>query len=127
MEISNRSLLQGKEIDLWIPSKEVGIEFNGIYWHTEKRRGTDAHHDKYLAAKKAGIQLIQIWEDDWNSKQEIVKSVLKQKLGVAEKLLAEETNAITVTKEQAEEFLTRITSKGSHPVHITLDWLAKGT
>jgi hypothetical protein len=90
---------------MWIPAHNVGIEFNGTYWHREKHRGKDLHHNKYLAAKKAGIQLIQIWEDDWNQKQEVVKSVLSQKLGVAEEVLAEETDVITVTKQQAEEFL----------------------
>jgi hypothetical protein len=104
-ETSNRKVLKGKEIDLWIPSQKVGIEFNGIYWHREKHRGKTLHHDKYLAAQKAGIELIQIWEDDWNNKQEIVKRILAQKLGVAEKVLAEETEVITVSEQQAEEFL----------------------
>lgn len=108
VEGSNRTILGGKkEIDLWIPSHKFGIEFNGIYWHSEKagRKSIDYHHDKYLSAQKAGIQLVQLWEDDWTTKPEVVKSILKQKLGVAEKVLAVDTEVITATKEQAEEFL----------------------
>jgi hypothetical protein len=106
VEGSNRTILGNRqEVDLWIPSHNVGIEFNGIHWHTEKRRGAEAHHNKYLAAQEAGIQLIQIWEDDWNQKPDLVKNLLAQKLGVAEKLFSDDTDVITVTKKQAEEFL----------------------
>lgn len=104
---SDRQLLLGKELDIYIPSRKIAVEFNGIYWHSEKtgRKPIDYHHNKYLAAQKAGIQLVQLWEDDWTTKPEVVKSILKQKLGVAEKVLAVDTEVITVTKEQAEEFL----------------------
>jgi hypothetical protein len=105
-EGSNRTILGGKkEIDLWIPSHKFGIEFNGIYWHKEKFAGKESHNNKYLAAQKAGIQLIQIWEDDWNQKSELVKNMLAQKLGVAEKVLPKDTDVITVTEQEAEEFL----------------------
>lgn len=83
VEGSNRTILGGKkEIDLWIPALKVGIEFNGIYWHSEKagRKSKDYHHNKYLAAQRAGIQLIQIWEDDWNQKPDLVKTFLLKNL-----------------------------------------------
>ena len=31
----NRKLLEGKEIDLIIPSVKIAIEYNGLYYHTE--------------------------------------------------------------------------------------------
>ena len=114
VEGSNRTILGGKkELDLWVPAKNVGVEFNGIYWHKEKFAGKESHHNKWLAAKKAGIQLIQIWEDEWNQKPELVKLILANKLGVAKKLLAEETNVITVTEQQAEQFLNENHLQGS--------------
>lgn len=125
-ETSNRTVLKGKEIDLWIPAHNVGIEFNGTYWHREKHRGKDLHHNKYLAAQKAGIQLIQIWEDDWNQKPELIKSILKQKLGVAEKVLAEETDVIPVTTNQAEEFLSENHLQGSASGKYYLGLVSKG-
>jgi hypothetical protein len=106
VEGSNRTILGGgKEIDLWIPAKNFGIEFNGVYWHSEKYRSKDFHHDKRQAAQKAGIQLIQVWEDDWNQKPDLVKRVFAQKLGVAEKVSAKDTDVVTVSEQQAEEFL----------------------
>ncbi|MCK9320064.1 hypothetical protein, partial [Methanoculleus sp.] len=30
----DRKILNGKELDIFIPSKKVAIEFNGLYWHS---------------------------------------------------------------------------------------------
>ena len=79
VEGSNRTILSGKEIDLWIPSHNVGIELNGIYWHKEKFAGTISHYDKWITAQKVGIQLLQIWEDDWKYKPDLIKRILAHK------------------------------------------------
>lgn len=35
VENNNVSILGGKEIDIFIPSKNIGIEYDGLYWHSE--------------------------------------------------------------------------------------------
>lgn len=35
---SNRTVLQGQEIDIYLPEYKVGIEYNGLYWHSEAQR-----------------------------------------------------------------------------------------
>lgn len=89
VETSDRKILKGKEIDLYIPAKKVGIEFNGIYWHTEEN-GKDAtyHYDKWRIAKSAGVELIQIWEDDFRDRKDAVLKMLARKLGVTSLLPA---------------------------------------
>jgi Zn finger protein HypA/HybF involved in hydrogenase expression len=86
IETSNRTILNGKEVDIYIPSKHVGIEYNGVYWHSDKRgKGPDYHYNKWLVAKQAGVDLIQVWEDDWLKHPDLVKSLLARKLGVLKK------------------------------------------
>ncbi|WP_394271931.1 DUF723 domain-containing protein, partial [Butyricicoccus sp.] len=34
----DRKILEGKEIDILIPDKKIGIEYNGLYWHSEKNQ-----------------------------------------------------------------------------------------
>jgi hypothetical protein len=34
--VSNNRKTIGKELDIFIPEKNIAIEFNGIYWHSEK-------------------------------------------------------------------------------------------
>jgi hypothetical protein len=109
---SDRKVLHGKEIDMYIPSKNIGIEFNGLYYHAEKAgksRGKTKtyHYDKWLAAKNAGIQLIQIWEDDWNDKKDIVLKGLEYKLGLSkqEKISARKLKTRVADVKETKAFL----------------------
>ena len=76
VETSNRTILEGKEIDIYLPEFKIGIEYNGEYWHSEEKRGRNYHLDKTKLAEKQGIRLIHIFEHEWLNKQEIVKSRL---------------------------------------------------
>lgn len=79
----NRKLLFGKEIDLIIPSIKLGIEYNGLYYHTEKMgKTTNYHLDKTLACDKVGYGLIHIFEDEWLLNKDLVKNKLKHLLKV---------------------------------------------
>lgn len=72
-----------KEIDIFIPEKSIGIEMNGLFFHSE-RNGKDStyHLDKTLKAKESGIRIIHIYSDEYANKKEIVISKLKHILGV---------------------------------------------
>lgn len=78
---SDRQILKGRELDIYIPELNVAIEFNGLYWHSEAQgKGANYHLNKWLECKHHGIQLIQVWEDDWREKQELWKRMLSVKL-----------------------------------------------
>ncbi len=79
----DRTILDGQEIDIYIPEKKLGIEFNGCKWHTEwfAGKGRDYHSSKLNKANKKGIKLIQIFEDEYQYKREIVFSKLRHALG----------------------------------------------
>lgn len=71
-----------KELDIYIPSKNIAIEFNGMFHHSDERKPNNYHTNKYNECKEKGIQLISVWEDLYITKYNIVKSVLLSKLGV---------------------------------------------
>lgn len=71
-----------KELDIYLPSLKLGIEFNGIYWHSEVKKDKNYHIEKTKLCNSLGIDLIHIWEDDWVNKEDIVKSLLKNRLGL---------------------------------------------
>ena len=55
------------ELDIYIPSIKVGIEYDGIAWHSrEKMR--DREREKYRLCKEAGIKLIRVREERANEK-----------------------------------------------------------
>lgn len=81
----DRKILDGKELDIYIPNINLAIEFNGLYWHSELYKSKDYHIDKKIKCQEKGINLIHIWEDDWMFKKEIIKSRLLNKLKLNDK------------------------------------------
>lgn len=107
---NNRTALGGKEIDIFIPGKNFGIEYNGLYWHTENAgKDSQYHWDKWNTAKSKGIQLVQIWEDEWENNPELIKNMLSHKLGMSsqEKIFARKTSVSALSKKEAEDFLLK--------------------
>ena len=78
---SDRKILKGKELDIYLPELNLAFEFNGIYWHNELNKENDYHYNKHIKCKEQGISLFHIWEDDWNNKENIIKSMILNKLG----------------------------------------------
>ena len=78
----DRKILEGKELDIYLPEQKLAIEFNGLYWHSELYKPKDYHISKKIKCQQNGISLIHIWEDDWMYKKDIVKSRLINKLGL---------------------------------------------
>ena len=73
---NDRTILNGLELDIYIPTRNIAIEYNGLYWHSNVFKEEDYHLNKTQLCKKKGIQLIHIFENEWIYKKEIVKSKL---------------------------------------------------
>ena len=71
---SERKVLEGKELDIFIPSKKTAIEFNGLYWHSDKFIDNNYHIDKTNKCLEKDVRLIHIFEDEWINKRKIVES-----------------------------------------------------
>lgn len=78
---NNPMIFDRKEVDLYLKDKNIAIEFNGLYWHSEKYKDKNYHINKKKLVENKNIKLIQIWSDDWYLKQDIIKSRLKNLLG----------------------------------------------
>lgn len=65
------------EIDIFCPEYNIGIECNGIYFHSDKFCDKNYHLNKTKECEKINVKLIQIFEDEWKFKKEIVKNILK--------------------------------------------------
>ena len=101
-------ILDGSEIDIYLPDFKLAIEYNGIYWHCELSNGKDSkyHITKTLLANKLGIKLIQIFSDEWLNKKEIVKSRIRNLIGKSkEKIGGRECKIKEITPDQSKEFL----------------------
>jgi predicted nucleic acid-binding Zn ribbon protein len=75
---SNQRILEGGlEIDILIPSLNIGIEFDGLFWHNDLRLDPKYHANKTKLAAERGIRLIHIFEDEWIHRRAIVESRLR--------------------------------------------------
>ena len=79
----NHTILKGKELDIFIPSLKIGIEYNGLRWHSEEFGKDHRYHlDKLNKCNEQGIKLIQIFEDEWINHRKICESKLRQICGL---------------------------------------------
>lgn len=53
-----------KEIDIWLPELNVGVEYNGMYWHKER---INKDNDKINYFKNKHIRIIVVQDGDKNS------------------------------------------------------------
>ena len=119
---NTREVLNGLELDLYIPSKNIAIEYDGLYWHSEKGGGKNKHYhlNKTELCKSKGIQLIHIFEDEWTYKRDIVKSKLKHILNYnSEKPIYARSCEIREI-ESVEQFLKQNHIQGNCPAQIKL-------
>lgn len=83
VEENNRTVLNGKEIDVYVPNLKIGFEMNGLVWHSERfMKDSDYHLLKTEEALKNNVQLIQVFGDEWMYKKQICKSIIRDILGV---------------------------------------------
>jgi len=104
---SNKILLNKKELDILISQNKLAIEFNGVYWHNELFVNSTYHLNKTNECKEKNITLLHIFEDEWNYKQEIVKSIIKNKLKINDNtnIFARNTIIKNVNSQIAKKFL----------------------
>lgn len=78
---SDRTVLGGKELDIYLPELKLAFEYNGLYWHNELYKDKNYHWNKTETCSNMGIQLIHIYSDSWLYKQDIIKSIILNKIG----------------------------------------------
>lgn len=123
-------LVRGLELDVYIPSEKFAIEFNGLYWHSEKFRNKDAHQRKYQACVNAGITLYQVWEDDWVARKNVILRAIAHRLNMShmlpellpdtpayysERLGARSTTVSSLNYQEAKKFLDEHHIQGGTP------------
>lgn len=74
---AHKHYLDGHELDIFVPELNLAIEYHGEYWHSEIFKKPNAHVPKMIACGNHGIQLIQIFEHEWKSRNLQVVSRLK--------------------------------------------------
>ena len=108
---SDRIILAGLELDVYIPKYNLAIEYDGIYWHSERMGKDDKYHlNKTIKCEENRIQLLHIFENEWIdlTKREIWKSIIRNKLRcINSKIGSRKCEFKIISKNDAEEFLDK--------------------
>ena len=106
---NDRNIINPYELDIYLPKLKLAFEFNGLYWHSELYKPKNYHYNKTEECNKKNIQLLHIYEDDWLYKQEIVKSMILNKLNkTANKIFARKCEIKEITDNKLiREFLDK--------------------
>jgi len=106
------------ELDVFVPSKNIGFEYDGVYYHSEAggSKHSSYHLEKNSFFLAEGVQVFHVWENEWREKQEIVKSIIKNKLGLtSNKLFARKLTIKEVSKKETKSFLIQNHIQGFAP------------
>lgn len=121
----SRKIIPPYEIDIFLPKRNLAIEYDGIFWHGESMgKERNYHLSKTEMCEKRGIQLIHIFENEWIKKGDIVKSRLLDLLGIHdETVYARKCNVVETDSETANRFLdlNHIQGRCNSPVRIGLE------
>jgi len=103
---SNKNIIKPYELDFYLPEYNLAIEFNGLYWHSEYFKDSNYHLNKLNLCIEKNINLIQIFEDEWVHKKEIIKSILLNKTNLTEnKIYARKCDIHKIDNNKYKSFL----------------------
>lgn len=104
---SDRKILGHRnEIDILIEEKQIGFEYDGLYWHNELNHDKNDHINKTIQCKENGITLYHIFEDEWKYKKDIVKSMIANILGCTTyTIYARKCIVREITSKECSDFL----------------------
>lgn len=82
MDFNRRDILSNRqEIDIFMPSLNLAIEVNGVFWHSESMgKYRDYHLYKTEKCSEKGIDLIHILDYEWMFKKPIIQSIILNKI-----------------------------------------------
>ena len=105
------------EVDIFIPSYNIAIEVNGLYWHRDREDGKysrDYHLNKTRYCNEQGIKLLHFYDTEIDNRFNVVKSILENKLNLnTRKVYARNTEIRYIEKEVKKSFLNTYHIQGN--------------
>jgi hypothetical protein len=114
---NDRDVLSGKELDIFLPEKNIAIEYNGTHWHGFSKDTNISLQDfkkkleeKRLLCEEKNIRLITIDEADYNARKQVFQNFLKYE--VTEKKIIQADKIKEIDLKTANNFLEKNSVEG---------------
>lgn len=116
---NTRKVIPPYELDVYIPSIKLAIEYNGLYWHSEQgsrgRVDSTYHLNKHNKCITQDVQLLHIFEDEWKNKQDIIKSIICSHLRVNLTTYARKCDIVELNASDSKKFIDNNHIQGFTP------------
>ena len=107
---NDRTVLNGKELDIYLPDIKLAIEYNGLLYHSEgytdiqwlSNTDKNYHLDKTNQCLEKGIQLFHIFEGE---NLDLWLSMINNKLGLNERIFARKCEIRELANKDIINFL----------------------
>lgn len=126
---SDRKILNGKELDLVVPSKGFALEYCGVYWHSVGEVGKNYHAQKQRDALDKGLKLLTVFDVDWADpqKRKIIKSRIRFALGESSKsIYGRKCEVKEISGAKAKSFMDRHHLQGHSSASVNLALVNSG-
>ena len=116
--VGDRSIASPYELDLYFPIQKVGVEYCGLYWHSDAAPGdritSNYHRNKLDLCAKQNVRLLTIFEDEWLNHKDICISRINSALGIVQnKIFARKCEVRQVSSGDAYKFLKQTHLQGA--------------
>lgn len=126
--LNKRGVLpDNKEIDVYVENANFAIEYDGLYYHGLSIGHTSTaaryHQWKVTECHKKGVDLIRVTEEEWRGKKELIKSMIRHRLGVSvNRLNARKLEVRNVSSKESRAFLeaSHISGWAGAKIHLGL-------
>lgn len=106
IKTSVRNIRNIKEIDILSENNKIGIEFNGLYWHSDLFKTKNYHLEKSKKMFDLGYRLIHIFEDEWIGKRSICENLLRNAFNKTDnKIYARKCQIKEISFLESKQFL----------------------
>lgn len=65
------------ELDCYSEALHLGVEYNGLFWHSQENKDRQYHIKKTKYFESQGIRVIHIWEHEWRDRRPQVENYLR--------------------------------------------------
>jgi hypothetical protein len=125
---NDRKVLGGLELDVYVPSKQFAVEYNGLYWHCELNSADDRMRVKLERARAANVRLMNVFEDEWLNRRDVVKSMIRARLGSFDSMFdARKCGVVELDHETAQQFMDVNHLDGSSKCSVRLGLVTQHT
>lgn len=109
---NDRKILDGKELDIYLPELKIAIEYNGLIFHSEKfKKDKNYHFDKFNTCQKLGISLYSIFDYEWKEFREKYELFFKNLILGKQRIYARDC-VVTKDEKLIKDFIEKYHIQG---------------